>query len=154
MEFCAHRPDEKNKMQDRIEYVQGKLPDYLTMTLTQYTDTIRWLMNNKEWEKAKRYLDAADPEWGYTTEMHYLNGRFYYHADKPDEARRHLLDALQEDNSNTDALELLAKIEQEQGNYSTAIVHINVPAGGRLRSCCCSVDTVQSSFAISGCCTD
>ena len=117
--------DEKNKMQDRIEYVQGKLPDYLTMTLTQYTDTIRWLMNNKEWEKAKRYLDAADPEWGYTTEMHYLNGRFYYHADKPDEARRHLLDALQEDNSNTDALELLAKIEQEQGNYSTAIVHIN-----------------------------
>ena len=121
----ARLSEDREKLQQKIEDVQKKVPEHLTMTLAQYADTVRWLMNNKEWERAKKFIDAAEPEWGYTTEMQYLSGRYYYHADKPDEARMHLLYALKEDDSNTEAQELLVKIEQEQGNYSTAIVHVN-----------------------------
>ena len=108
-----------------FDNMQSRLPLYMTMSLKQYADTVRWMQNNKEWEKSKYYIDVADPEWGYTTEMLFLNGRFYHHAGQYDEARMYLLNALKEDESNVEALELLMKIEQEQGNYATAIVHAN-----------------------------
>ncbi len=115
----------KNTIHQKAEDVHAKLPKHLTMSLAQYADTIKWLMDNKEWERAKKFIDAADPEWGYTADMRYLNGRYYHHIGRPDEARMHLLYALEEDNSRTDALDLLVKIEQEEGNYATAIVHVN-----------------------------
>ncbi|MBQ7631457.1 MAG: hypothetical protein IJS82_01685 [Paludibacteraceae bacterium] len=117
--YCLAMEAQENKV------LHMQLPDYMRMTLAEYADTVRWMQNNKEWEKSKKYLDLADPEWGYTTELRCLNGRYYYHAGNYDEARVHLLHALQEDDSNEEALELLVKIEQEQGNYATAIVHVN-----------------------------
>ena len=115
----------KEKVEKKLNDAKNRLPDHMRMTLTQYSGAIRQMMDNKEWEKARKYLDAADSKWGYTSEFQFLNGKYYYNNDQPDEARKYLLDAVKTDQTNIEALDLLMRLEQDQGNYSTAIVHAN-----------------------------
>lgn len=111
---------QESKIKSRIG-----LPDHMRMTLTQYSGMVRTMMDNKEWESAKKHLDAANTKWGYTSEFQFLYGKYYYNVSQPDEARKNLLYAVKTDQTNIEALELLMRLEQEQGNYSTAIVHAN-----------------------------
>ena len=113
------------KIQKQLTNAKNKLPDHTRMSLSQYSDTIRTMMANKEWERARKYLDAANSKWGKTAIFYFLNGKYYYHQEQPDQARKYLLYAVQTDETNIEALQLLMKLEQEQGNYSTAIVHAN-----------------------------
>ncbi|MBR1630903.1 MAG: hypothetical protein IJ680_03525 [Paludibacteraceae bacterium] len=102
-----------------------KIPIFISMSLQEYEDTIRSLMRRDRWTDAKKYLDAADLEWGYTSVFCYLNGRYWNHKGDNNIARRYLLRAMKDDNTNTEALELLLKIEEVEKNYATAIVHVN-----------------------------
>ena len=104
---------------------RDSLPSYLNLNLIQYEDTIRQRMRDNRWEDAKEMLDAADLQWGKTTAFYFLNGRYYYEKDSVDLARRYWLSACREDPSEPEALEWLMKLEEQEGNYATAIVHAN-----------------------------
>ena len=93
--------------------IKTHLPPHMRMSLTEYTDTIRIMMANMEWERARKYLDAANTKWGYTSIFQFLNGKYYYHMDQQDEARKFLLNAVKTDETNIEALNLLMKLEQE-----------------------------------------
>lgn len=94
-------------------------------TPVQYEDDIRTAFRGGDWAGGKALLDEADPDYGTLSVFCELNGVYYYHFRQYDEARRYLLLALRDDDSNLQALELLVRIEREEGNYSTAISHVN-----------------------------
>lgn len=94
-------------------------------TPVQYERDIRSLFHAGDWDGGKALLNEADPAYGTLSVFCCLNGRYYYHMQDYDEARRYLILALRDDDANTEALELLVKIEREAKNYATAIAHIN-----------------------------
>lgn len=94
-------------------------------TPVQYEYDVRTAYKNGDWEGGKAILDEADPAYGTLSVFCELKGAYYYHHLQYDEARRHLLLALRDDEANTQALELLVRIERETGHYSTAISHVN-----------------------------
>lgn len=110
---------------DAQKVIKDRLPGYMTMSLTQYTDTVRLFLKENNFGQARKYLDDADTKWGYTSAFHFLNGKYYYLLNQPDIARKFLLNAVKTDETNIEAIDLLMTLEQEQGNYSTAIVHAN-----------------------------
>lgn len=97
----------------------------INRTPVQYEDEVRKNFRAGEWEAGKALLDEADPAYGTLSVFCELNGAYYYHYQQYDEARRHLLLALRDDEANTQALELLVRVERETGHYSTAISHVN-----------------------------
>lgn len=97
----------------------------VTRTPVQYEADIRHAFHQGDWQGGKALLVEADPEYGTLSVFCELNGAYYYHYKQYDEARRYLLLALRDDESNTQALELLVRIERETGHYSTAISHVN-----------------------------
>lgn len=101
------------------------VPEFLNYTLAQYGDTIRQRMRENRWDEAKQMLEVAEIKWGSTSSFMVLNGRYYYHLDSINEARRCWLQALKEDPSEIEALEYLVRLEEQEGNYTTAIVHVN-----------------------------
>ena len=94
-------------------------------TPVQYEYDIRTAFKAGNWDGGKALLDEADPAYGTLSVFCELNGAYYYHFQKYEEARRYLLLALRDDEANTQALELLVRLEREAGNYSTAISHVN-----------------------------
>ena len=117
--------EDRTKIRKHWDRISERIPDYISMDIIEYEDTVRAMMRADEWEQAKFYLEAADLEWGYTAPFLFLNGRYYYHIGDIGEARRYWLMTVKEDKSYTEALEWLLRLETEQKNYSTAIVHIN-----------------------------
>lgn len=94
-------------------------------TPVQYEADIRSAFRQGDWESGKTILNDIDREYGTLSVFCELNGAYYYHYKQYDEARRYLLLALRDDESNTQALEMLVRVEQETGHYSTAISHVN-----------------------------
>ena len=114
-----------NRMRDFNERAHGRLTGGMSMSPDQYSDTIRALFRADRWKDSEPFLISAEREWGGRSDICYLLGRYWYHEGEISKARRYLLQALVDDDSNTEALELLEKLEEEEGNYTTAIVHIN-----------------------------
>lgn len=101
-------------------------PGYaIDRTPVQYEDDIRAAFRRDDWAGGKALLDEADPAYGTLSVFCELKGLYYLHHKQFDEARRHLLLAVRDDEANTQALELLVQLEREEGNYSTAISHVN-----------------------------
>lgn len=94
-------------------------------TPVQYEADIRNAFRQGDWTGGKALLDEANPEYGTLSVFCELNGAYYYHFKQYDEARRHLLLALRDDNANTQALEMLVRVERETKHYATAISHVN-----------------------------
>jgi tetratricopeptide (TPR) repeat protein len=114
--------DTMNKLNERAH---SRLTGGMSLSPDQYEDTLRTLFRQDKWEEAKPILISAEREWGGRSTICYLIGRYWYHEGDIGKSRRYLLLALVDDESNTEALELLEKLEEEEGNYATAIVHIN-----------------------------
>lgn len=97
----------------------------ISRTPVQYESDIRQLFHQGDWAGGKVLLDEAEPDYGTLSVFCELNGAYYYHEQQYNEARRYLLLALRDDEANTQALEILVRIERETGHYSTAISHVN-----------------------------
>ncbi len=113
------------RMQELNERAHDRLTAGMSMSPDQYEDTIRTLFRAGQWSDAEPILSAAEREWGGRSNISCLIGTYWYHEGNLGLARRYLLLALEDDDSNSEALEILVKLEEREGNYSTAIVHIN-----------------------------
>ena len=113
------------RMQDLNERAHDRLTSGMSMSPDQYEDTIRALFRADRWHDAEPFLVAAEREWGGRSNICCLIGTYWYHEGDLEQARRYLLLALVDDESNTEALEILVKLEEREGNFATAIVHVN-----------------------------
>ena len=82
--------------------------------------------DNNSWDAAKREIDLGLELYPDDPDLRYLNGRYYYfaHGDLHN-ARYNLIKALQENDQHYLARRLLVDIEEESGNYSSAICYVN-----------------------------
>lgn len=94
-------------------------------TPVQYETEIRAAFRQDDWSKARTLLDEAEPEYGTLSAFCEMKGHYFYHFQQYDMARRWCILALRDDASNTQALEILVRVERETGNYATAISHVN-----------------------------
>ena len=115
----------RETMQALNEKAHSELTDGLSMSPQQYEDTIRALFRADMWHQAYPFLRSAEKEWEGNSVICCLIGRYWFHEGRNAKARRYLLAAVKEDDSNTEALETLVKLEEQEKNYTTAIVHIN-----------------------------
>jgi len=113
------------RMQELNERAHGRLTSGMSMSPDQYEDTIRKLFREDRWQEAEPLLVSAEREWGGKSNISCLIGRYWYHEGNADLARRYLLLALEDDSSNSEALEILVRLEENEENYATAIVHLN-----------------------------
>lgn len=82
--------------------------------------------NNNQWESAKREIDEGLSQYPYDPDLLYLNGRYYYQAQEDIKtARYNLIKALQQNDEHFLARRLLVDVEDDAGNYSSAICYIN-----------------------------
>lgn len=93
-------------------------PDY-------YDHNTRALFKSGKWHEGKRILNEGMQSYGFMSNLNELNGWYYYHFKKYDQARFYLIRALRYDNKNTHARELLVYVEEETKNYSSAICYVN-----------------------------
>ena len=113
------------RMQELNERAHSRLSGGMSLSPQQYEDTIRALFKQDRWHDAEPLLVSAEREWEGRSVICYLIGRYWYHEENVDLARRYLLLAMLDDESNTEALELLVRLEENEHNYATAIVHVN-----------------------------
>ena len=78
-----------------------------------------------QWKAGKEMLDRHWEDYGDYSAMNELMGQYFYNSRNYDKARFYLVRALRDDESNTNAREILAKVEEETGNYSSAICYVN-----------------------------
>ena len=128
----AQQPKDRNPGQSLRETMQAlnekahsELTDGKSMSPQQYEDTIRALFREEKWHDAYPFLRSAEKEWSGVSSISCLLGRYWFHEGRIASARRYLLAAVKEDESNTEALEVLVRLEEQEENYATAIVHIN-----------------------------
>ena len=95
-----------------------KTPDY-------YEANAREHFRHNRWSEGKKLLDEGWKDYGDLSVMNELMGKYYYHFKEYDKARFYLVKALRDDNTNTQARELLVNVEEETHNYSSAICYIN-----------------------------
>ncbi len=95
-----------------------KTPDY-------YEANAREHFRHFRWAEGKKMLDEGWEMYGSLSVMNELMGRYYYHYKMYDKARFYLVRALRDDDTNTQAREILVNVEEETHNYSSAICYIN-----------------------------
>lgn len=93
-------------------------PDY-------YEANVRQLFRQNKWAEGKKLLEEGWKDYGTLSVLNELMGKYYYHYKQYDKARFYLVRALRDDNTNTQARELLVNVEEETHNYSSAICYIN-----------------------------
>lgn len=79
----------------------------------------------KRWKAGKDMLEAGWKSYGDMSVMNELMGWYYFNFRQYDKARFYLVRALRDDYTNTNARELLADLEENTHNYSSAICYIN-----------------------------
>lgn len=90
-----------------------------------YDQNVRTLFKQGNWEKGKALLNEGMKTYSFFSNLNELNGWYYYHKKKYDQARFYLTRALRHDKKNTHARELLVYVEEETKNYSSAICYLN-----------------------------
>lgn len=93
-------------------------PDY-------YDTKVRVMFKKGQWKAGKKLLDEGMKIYPDVTGLNELNGRYYYHYKKYDDARYYLVRSVRDDPHNVMAKQLLVNVEDETGNYSSAICYVN-----------------------------
>lgn len=106
--------------------VTGQTIDKEKINTPGYFDSnVRNLFKLEKWEEGKKILDNGLRLYPYLTSLNELAGKYYYEYKEYDIARYHLILALRDDNENVQAKQLLVNVEEETGNYSSAICYVN-----------------------------
>lgn len=96
-----------------------RTPDY-------YEVNARSMFKNNQWEEGKQMLDEGMQYYSDASGLNELLGRYYYqYKHDYDKARYYLVRAVQRNSDNVTAKQMLVNVEEESGNYSSAICYVN-----------------------------
>lgn len=93
-------------------------PDY-------YASHARSLFERGKWAEGKQYVDEGLKYYPETNDLNELNGRYYFHQKDYDNARYFLIVAVRDNPENVRAKQMLVNVEEQTGNYSSAICYVN-----------------------------
>lgn len=93
-------------------------PDY-------YDAKVRADFKNGRWQEGKALLDEGLKYYPSVSGLNELAGSYYYHSRQYDDARYHLIKSVRDNNENVRAKQILVNVEDETGNYSSAICYVN-----------------------------
>lgn len=95
-------------------------------TSRYYASNAEELENSNKWDAAKKEIDEGLALYPEDPDLLYLNGRYYYFAQKDlQKARYNLVKALQQSDHHWSARRLLVDVEEESNHNSSAICYIN-----------------------------
>lgn len=95
-------------------------------TSRYYASRAEDLENSNSWEAAKRIIDEGLELYPDDPDLRYLNGRYYYLAQRDlQNARYNLVKALQISDHHWGARRLLIDVEDDSKHYSSAVCYIN-----------------------------
>lgn len=103
---------------DSREKDKQHLPEY-------YWSHARTMFEENKWGQGKAILDQGLKLYPDASPINEQMGRYYYHFKQYNKARYYLMHALKDDNENVNARQLLVNVEEETGNYSSAICYVN-----------------------------
>ena len=108
-------------------YAQKKMKDIEEVhNSLYYSERAQDLEDANSWEAAKREIDEGLRHYPDDPELLYLNGRYYYYANRDlQKARYNLVKALQESDHHWGARRVLIDVEDDSKHYSSAICYIN-----------------------------
>ena len=90
-----------------------------------YTDTIQSCFSQNKWGEGKILLDEAMELYSKESNIQYLMGKYWYNQKDYNRARYYLVKATEINYNHVAAKRLLIDIEEETGNYSSAICYVN-----------------------------
>ena len=104
---------------------QGKKLDDVH-TSRYYASRAEEYEQQNAWEAAKREIDEGLELYPDDPDLRYLNGRYYYYANRDlPKARYNLVKAIQESDHHFGARRVLVDVEEDSKHYSSAICYIN-----------------------------
>ena len=86
---------------------------------------VRSLYRAQKWQEGKKLLDSHWEHYSDRSVMNELMGQYFFNSGQYDKARFYLVRSLRDDPSNLEALDLIVRVEDTTGNYSSAICYIN-----------------------------
>lgn len=93
---------------------------------TYYSSRAQDYEESNAWEAAKREIDEGLELYPDDPELRYLNGRYYYYAQRDlPKSRYNLVKAIQESDHHWGARRVLIDVEDDSKHYSSAICYIN-----------------------------
>lgn len=94
-------------------------------TVEAYETSVREAFGRGEWDKGLEILKESLALYPESSELNQLAGKYYYRLKEYDKARYFLVRAVKDTPDNTRAKQLLINVEEETGNYSSAICYVN-----------------------------
>lgn len=91
----------------------------------QYEKTVEELFDRKAWDKGMELLKEGLRLYPESSELNGLAGAFYYRQQDYVNARYFLVRAVRTSSDNVEAKSLLINVEEQTGNYSSAICYVN-----------------------------
>lgn len=91
----------------------------------QYEKSVKDLFVDDRWEEGMKILREGLRLYPESSELNGLAGSYYYQLKDYDNARYFLVRAVKDTPDNVNAKSLLVNVEEETGNYSSAICYVN-----------------------------
>lgn len=91
----------------------------------QYEKSVKDLFVDDRWEEGMKILREGLRLYPESSELNGLAGSYYYQLKDYDNARYYLVRAVKDTPDNVNAKSLLVNVEEETGNYSSAICYVN-----------------------------
>ncbi len=101
-------------------YGIGKKP-----TVEQYEKNVREAFVQNHWNEGMETLKESLMLYPEASTLNQLAGEYYYRQKDYDKARYFLVRAVKDSPDNVSAKQLLINVEEETGNYSSAICYVN-----------------------------
>ena len=93
--------------------------------VTYYEKQVKELFVHDKWEEGMTVLTEGLKQYPESSELNELAGSYYYRLKDYDNARYFLVRAVKDTPDNVTAKNLLINVEEETGNYSSAICYVN-----------------------------
>lgn len=94
-------------------------------TPEEYEKSVEELFSREEWDEGMETLKEGLKLYPESSELNALAGKFYFRVQDYDNARYFLIRAVKDAPDNVTAKSLLVTVEEQTGNYSSAICYVN-----------------------------
>lgn len=80
---------------------------------------------NEEWEEGKVVVEEGLGKYPKVADLRWLMGKYWHYKKDYDQARYHLVKAIEDNYNHVNAKQLLVDVEENTQNYSSAICYVN-----------------------------
>lgn len=91
----------------------------------EYAKIVQDHFANEEWEEGKAVVEEGLGKYPKVADLQWLMGKYWHYKKDYDQARYHLIKAIEDNYNHVNAKQLLVDVEENTQNYSSAICYVN-----------------------------